>query len=203
MTDIVQTAFVEVRNTGSQDLRLALNSRITVIKPGQKAIVDREAASNLLGNWDLRDHPTDPLRKKRSEEYKRVRGLYGCMPGGLYEERYQSAEGHWLNRPIDIDRIWEERRPHAEVLVDGRPVVLVIDDPEGRSLPAEDTTGMDRDRLIAHLLAQQEQMSEMISRLEAENRVGQMPEVAEDSPDLNPVRRRKAHTLIPVDERDD
>lgn len=159
--------FVRVKNNGSKPISIAYNSRRTVINPGQEAIVEDEAAKIHFGNWDLRN---DDRADWRHAEYRRLRGLAGCTDEGI-------------SALVD-DKVWAERMPQVTLMKgDGTPIVGVLDDPSGESLPIQ--SNVDRDRELQML---REQVDRLINDRESER--GSLPSLlVEDSPDTAPRRR--------------
>lgn len=162
---------VRVRNIGSQPFKGAYDNRPYLIPPGEERFLDREAIMIHTGDWLLRG-------EERRNEYRRVRGKYGCLPGeAVYE---MSADGTVITVPSD--QVWESRRPRLEVTeLDGTICVLPIDDPDGTSMPIKDSTDEDKERMLARMQAQIDRMQ---AELERERQDARQPTVIapEDTP---------------------
>lgn len=167
---------VRVRNLDSKSLRIAYNSQPTVIGAGQDGFVDREAACAHFGVWwsVKGGRPID-----RTEEYGRVRGLYGSFPGAPQD----------ANTPS-----WEDVKPKVEIYeLDGTKVSTVIEDPEGEAIPV--TERQDEGHMRATVEKMREQLEEMQRKLDTSETIvaaHTAPELpAEDSPDTAPRRKRQ------------
>lgn len=170
---------VHCKNIGTIPHASAFNSRPYVIKPGQSAILEREAAVKDFGDWSLRNESAEI--HKRLDEYHRVQGHYGCGPDTIRDE----------NTPV-----WDEVMPRVELSDEsGNPIISVLDDPQGNSLP-EDTTG--QDGLERQLDLMRQRMAELEDML---NRGQDRPAVvvAEDSPDTAPRRRGRPPKVTGAD----
>lgn len=174
MTDTVigPNDMVRVRNLGDENLRIAYDSKATVIPPGQDGFVAKEAACAHFGVWWSQPggRPID-----RKEEARRVKGLYGCFPGS----------------PVEGD--WENSKPKVEIYeMDGTRVSTVIEDPEGVNLPV--TERQDDSHLRTTVQAMQEQLEKMQSQLDQKDSIisqgiaTELPQ--EDTPDTAPKRTR-------------
>lgn len=168
---------VRVRNLDTKSLRIAFDSKLTVIGPKQDGFVDREAACAHFGVWwsVKGGRPID-----RTEEYGRIRGLHGCFPGAPQDE----------NSPN-----WEDVKPKVEIYeVNGTKVSTVIDDPEGENVPI--TERDDDDHMRATMQQMKDQLEDMQRKLDtsqsivAAHTAPSLP--AEDSPETAPKRRRQA-----------
>lgn len=143
--------------------------------------MDKEAACAHFGVWwsVKGGRPID-----RTDEYARIRGLYGCFQGGPANENAPS---------------WEEIKPKVEIYElsgagEYRKVSSVIDDPEGEHIPI--TEREDEPHLRSQMAAMQEALNEMAQKLETSDAIvaaHTAPDLPPaDSPDNAPKRRRQA-----------
>lgn len=139
---------VRCHNLGSTELRLAYNSRLFKVPAGGQMFIPAEAAVIHFGDWTQRGD-------RRMEEYRRIRGHHGCVPGESYEDTPGADR-------IPSDVLWEQRRPQVELYtVTDEKIVTVMDDPTGETLGAVGAPDDDKERILAALQAQ-------LNRLEAE-----------------------------------
>lgn len=163
-------AYVRVRNVGSAPYLLAYNSQVTRLMPGVEAVVEEEAAKIHFGDWDLRN---DDRGQWRHLELARLRGIAGSDEEGV--SAGQSAA------------LWESRRPRVELLTaTGDPIVSVIDDPSGDSLPVN--SNRDRDRELVFL---RDQIDKLMEERELERAQSTLLDIPVDAPDTAPRRRSR------------
>lgn len=168
---------VRVRNLSDRELNLAYDGRPTKVKPGGEAYVEREVAVIHLGDWTARG-------EKRREEYKRIRGKHGCLPGATVELEVGNPDSR-----VNADEIWEDRKPVVEIYDSvGEQLTTVLDDPEGETLSMEGSDEPSKERQI-------EAMRQQLARLEQDLAAQQRPETTaeppEDTPDTSRKRRGK------------
>lgn len=167
---------VRVLNSGPSEVNLAYDGRPTKVGPGKEAYVEREVAVIHLGDWTARG-------KRRQEEYRRIRGKYGCLPGATVELEAGNPDSR-----VNADEVWKKRMPRVELYDSvGERVTTVLEDPEGESLPAEGSEDVDKERMI-------ESLRQQLGRLEQEvyaTREDVTETPAEDTPDANRKRRGK------------
>lgn len=174
---VANEEFVRVKNLDDKPLRITYNSIPTVIAPGGWGFVNREAAAIHFGVWQsvVGGRPID-----RVEEYKRIRGLYGCFPGMT---------------PDPAGPKWEDVKPKVEIyeMNSETPVANVIDDPEGENIPV--TERGDEAHLRAQMAAMQDALADMQVKLDKSELISAAmtsPELPPaDSPDTAPRRRRQ------------
>lgn len=172
---------VRVRNVGKKPERIAYNSQVTVINPGQDGFVDREAACAKYGVWwsVVGGRPLD-----RHQEYLRIRGLYGCFPGA------PAGEG---------SPEWEVVKPRVEIYeMDGKKVSTVVDDPQGTEIPVTERDDEAHMRVVVSEM--QEQLKSMQSQLDTKDQIisaGSIDLPPADAPDNAPRRMRRTPVAQP------
>lgn len=177
---------VRVTNQGSEPLRIAHDSKVYLLPPGEETFVPEEAAIIHFGDWKARDYPEHPhlqMRTWRRDEYRRVRALYGGFPD-----------------MAGADELWNQNRPKVTVkpFASEDPFVLVIDDPSGETLGPEDEP-VGSETLVAS-------MSEQIKRMQAQlDMLTQEPQEMPDEDAPGRVQRRRAQkvSIAPPDPEDD
>ena len=163
---------VVCKNLGQVPLKVAYNSRVTVIPAGGQGFLDREAAIIHFGNWEARNHqrPDGTWVYDRRFELQRIKGLAGSDKDG------KSALEH--------PEVWEARRPRVELFTpDNQRIVQVADDPDGDSLVEE--TKPDVAAQMRWMEAQLEALRQQLDERDAADPVM----IPEDTPETA-VRRR-------------
>lgn len=166
MKDLQDT--VRIKNLGKKELRLAHNSRLTVVPAGGEGFVSRECAIIHFGNPEVRndpmkDHSED--RDARKLEYERVLALYVPLNDG-------------------VSRIDMKLLPSVEIYeVTGEQWTSLLDDPQGLELPAVGAPEVDKEHMLEALQAQLNRLQQQI------NDNNEPVAVNEDSP--RPPRMKK------------
>jgi hypothetical protein len=116
-----QYAVVQVINKSSRPFRGKHAKKWYDIDADQMIFVPLAAAMRWFGNPVLVDTPGDKRRRPRSDEYARLRVLYGA-----YEN----------------DDRWEANKPNCEVYtLTGERITTVVEDPYGDLLKPQDIQG--------------------------------------------------------------
>lgn len=149
---------VRVSNEGQKPMRLALNSRVHDIPPGQEKLVPAEAAIAFFGDWEARGD-------RRAEEVTRIRGLYGALSGMKREHRFDDGT---IKELTDID-LWDMNQPKFKIfLLDGTEVVsTVVGDPQGHLL-GEPTQAQPESEQIQYLSAMIHKQQALLEELMAQ-----------------------------------
>lgn len=172
MSIALEHQLVNIRNLGKEAIAGAFGGEPYLIPPGEQRMLGVECAKKDLGDWDTRNlSQNDEKLRFRWKEYLRVRGLYGVHEGAkipVVKDGGPDLDERGVPREVLADTMWRERVPKVEItLLDGTKVVGVLDDPEGRDLPAGDATESDKDLALASLKAQMEQMQATIDKMNA------------------------------------
>ena len=164
---------VRVHNLGDTTLDGAYGGVGYMIRPGESAMLETEAAKKDFGDWDARNaSKTEEKYRFRYREYLRVRGLYGVTPGARIPERDKNGRPvlneHGIPKEVLADVVWQDRIPKVAIeLMDGTKVVTVLDDPEGTDLPAGEGEGMETDLVIAQMRADIEKLTSALEKVQA------------------------------------
>lgn len=172
----------EVTNLGDSELRCAFNSRLTVIGPNETKLLDRECAVIHFGDWTRRGDA-------RRDEYRRLRGQAGCLPGALiYDD-----DGN----PVNPDVLWAQIQPKVVIKeYAGDEVVTVLEDPDGDRLSMQGAPEQDKERMLQQMRAQLDRLE---SELSSERAAKDAVHVEEDSPQTATQRRRREPQVVQAD----
>lgn len=186
MASPLDNQLVRVRNNGDQPLAGAYGGNPYLIRPGEESFMEVECAKKDFGDWDTRNlSPTEEKLRFRTREYARVRGLYGVTPGAKIPVRKDdgSPELNENGVPQEVlaDLVWKDRVPKVEVLkMDGTRIVTVLEDPEGKDLPAGDTPSEDKDLALAQMKAEIEKLQNSVASMQSQ------VSIPTDDPDTAP-----------------
>lgn len=148
------------------------------IEPGQSVTVPEEVAWHFLGRWWTDN--SDPRERARTNEYRRLRQLYGAYDDEvLWEEGYPS--GHPSEPHATYPRGMKPRIEAYTML--GERITTVIDDPDGNAnMSTQVGREMSLERQVAFL---GEQLAKMQRQLDTER--AQSPQEGHVAfPDENP-----------------
>lgn len=178
-----------VKNLGSKTLVGAYNSEPYRIDPGETALLDVECAKKDFGDWEERNYGEG--RNYRLDEYARIRGLQGIMEGA----RVPTGEFDEDGRPIEVPSglLLDDRMPKVEIhLADNSKVTTVLEDPEGKTLPLDETGGPDQVRAIESM---QDQIKQLQDALESVKNQQNHVEVPKDTPQSKRPQSKKPEVL--------
>lgn len=139
---------VVIENVGDTDFVGDYASRRYVIKPGQSRGVPYHGMVYWCGDPRAFDVPNDPKRRFRTDEFKRLRILYG-----VYDDMAQ----------------WYLRTPKLKVMsLGGKEITSVLEDPDGiKNGPPDINSEKDRIDFLTKELAETKARFESIMALMA------------------------------------
>lgn len=177
---------VIAKNESDSAFRGKYNNVPFVIPAGGDQIIDREAAIVWFGDWNARNIGDNEHLQYRSKEELRLRGMYGAS----FDDPRDDPR---IPEPKTGEQKWETNRPRIKLFeTDGKPIVSVLDDPDGTDLPIEQAP---TENLAAAMADMQKQIADMQSRLEKAQEAAATVEIPEDDPGEAPKRRRGPVTV--------
>lgn len=172
---------VIARNKSKEPFKGKYNSVPFVIPAEGEALLDREAAVIWFGDWTTRNIGSEDRLQFRTQEWNRLRGMYGAGFDDPLEDRR-------IEEPLQADQKWERNKPKIELFdSDGTPIVGVIDDPAGATLPLEGAPAGD---ITAAMAEMQRQMDVLQSQVLAAKEAQSVSTIQEDDPTTATRRRR-------------
>lgn len=186
MASPLDNQLVKVRNLGDKTLSGAFGGQPYSIPPGEEVFMEVECAKKDYGDWDLRNlHPTEDRLRFRVKEYARVRGLYGVTPGAkipILKDGEPVFNAAGVPEEVLADQVWRERVPKVAITrMDGTPCVTVLDDPEGKDLPAAESSSEDKDLALAEMQSQLRKLQESMEAMQ-----GSKVSIPVDDPETAP-----------------
>lgn len=163
---------VRVTNLGAEPIVGAYDGNGFLIPPGETAILPSAAAKKDWGDWEARNLSRDPKFCYRDQEYARLRGIYGVSEGARVPltQNGVPVTDKETGAVIEVlaDTIVEERLPKVKLeQLDGTPIIGVLDDPKGESMPLEGASTEDTAAVIEALrqdmLKQQQTIDALLS----------------------------------------
>ncbi len=179
---------VRLVNPGPRAFKSRFEGQWYEIPANSEIIVDERMMWHWLGRPFLTDG-ADPDERDRTEEYARLRALYGSdYPETDHDGRIlKSADQRWEDDLKPCLEAWK---------LTGERVVTVVDDPEGKKVtPAQAATKMEKETLEASISEMREQIA-MMQRMMGEGRID-LPEtltlddIPSDEPQAVPVGPRR------------
>lgn len=146
---------VRVKNVGDKPFKDGYANQTYEIKPGKEAFVPFDAAALWFGHPDVYD--VSPRQRARFDQWKRLRTKYGAFDVAAKGE-------NGVQVVTSADQMWERNKPQVEVYtLEGKRLTTVIDDPEGKTIGANE----EQDVQNAGLIARQEYLERELEALRA------------------------------------
>ncbi len=175
---------VRLVNPGPNAFRNRFEGRWYEIPVGTEVVLDERMMWQWLGRPYLVDKPDD---KARTEEYLRLRALYGS-------DYPEIRDGQVVK---NAEQRWDELKPSLEAFkLDGTRLITVVDDPEGAQItPAEQATKAEQANIDSTIAEMREQIA-ALQRLQGEGRVDipdtlTLDDIPGDDPQTVPVGPRR------------
>lgn len=163
---------LRVKNVGSVTFEGRWEAQLFRIPPGETCLCPEAGVWAWTGKPDVIDRPSRP---DRTQEYRRLRGVYGAF---------------------DDNDLWEQNRPQLEVYdASGARVWTIVEDPTGEHVSPVDTTGADKEsyrRMISDLQEQIDGLKRQSLIFDHDNPPNLMEDAPEDTPMGAPRRGRAA-----------